>query len=221
MENKKLTYIVGGIALVALLGVGYYFLGPQAKDRIVVTNTVEKIVNKDLEFSFSYESGETALSSIESTPGQFGNSELLKMYALMESKTLDEFNKAKESGEVVESPPAISVLVFARATSTDKAEDSSVTSTSTATSSSSITKVRQWAEANSAYTSINLAQGEIQEIKVDGASALHYKADGLYTQDVYVVKYGKRMYVFVGQYLEEGDYMYKSFQALKDSILFE
>ena len=228
MENKKLTYVVGGVVLVALLGVGYYFLGPQAKDRIVVTNNVEKIVNKDLEFSFSYESGETALSSIESTPGQFGNSELLKMYALMESKTLDEFNKAKESGEVVESPPAISVLVFTRSTSTDQVEDSSATtstststSTSTATSSSSITKVRQWAEANSAYTSINLAQGEIQEIKVDGASALHYKADGLYTQDVYVVKYGKRMYVFVGQYLEEGDYMYKSFQALKDSILFE
>lgn len=219
MENKKLTYAVVGVVLVALLGVGYYFLGPQAKDRIVVTNTVEKIVNKDLNFSFSYESGETALSSIESTPGQFGNSELLKMYALMESKTLDEFNKAKESGEVVESPPAISVLVFTRATSTDQVEDSS--STSTATSSSSIIKVRQWAEANSAYTSINLAQGEIQEIKVDGASALHYKADGLYTQDVYVVKYGKRMYVFVGQYLEEGDYMYKSFQALKDSILFE
>lgn len=213
--NKKITYIIGAVIIIALSGVGYYFFGPQAKDRIVVTNTVEKIINKDLNFSFSYESGETALSSIESTPGQFGNSEILKMYTLMETEALDEFNKAKENGDAVEAPPAISVLVFARTNSNEQTEDK------TATSSSSIDKVRQWAETNEAYTGINSAQGEIQEMKVDGASALHYKADGLYAQDVYVVKYGKRMYVFVGQYLEEGDYMFKAFQNLKDSILFE
>ncbi len=212
MENQK-NIKVTIILLVALaLAMGFYFFGPQAKDRTVAVNTIEKIENRDLNFSFSYESGETALSSMEGLSDQTVNSSLLKMYVLMESVTLDEFNQAKEEGQGREAPPSISVLVFERASTTEAVNSSS---------STSFDKIKQWAEANSQFTSINLAQGAIEDVEIDGASAIHYKADGLYPQDVYVVKYGKKMYLFVGQYLEEGDYMQTAYQKLMESVLFE
>lgn len=212
MENQKNVKVVIILLVILALAMGFYFFGPQAKDRMVVVNTIEKIENEDLNFSFSYESGETALSSMEGLPEQIINPSLLKMYVLMETKSLDEFNQAKEKGEGQEAPPSISVLVFERASTTEAVS---------ASSSSSFEKVKQWAEANNQFTSINLAQGSIEDVEVDGASAIHYKADGLYPQDIYVIKYGKKMYLFVGQYLEEGDYMQTAYQKLMESVLFE
>lgn len=211
MNQNNIKWIVG-LLVVASLGAVFYFFGPQAKDRTVAVNVMEKIENEDLNFSFTYESGETALSSMETLPQQSENPNLLKMYVLMESKALDEFNKDKENEEGREAPPAISVLVFERA-STTEAEN--------ATSSSSFDRIKKWAEDNSQFSSINLAQGNIEETKIDGAPAIHYQADGLYAQDIYVVKYGKRMYLFVGQHLEEGDYMQTSYNKLIGSVLFE
>ena len=212
MDNQKNIKWIIVLLVVMALGFGFYFFGPQADNRTVAVNVIEKIENKDLNFSFSYESGETALSSMETLMDQSGDSSLLKMYVLMESKSLDEFNKAKEEGEGREAPPSISVLVFDKASSSES---------QIATSSTSFDKIKQWAENNSRFTSINLAQGTVEETKVDGASAIHYKADGLYPQDVYVVKYGKKMYLFVGQYLEEGDYMQTSYKKLMETVLFE
>ena len=212
MDNQKNIKLIIVLLMVVALGFGFYFFGPQADNRTVAVNVIEKIENKDLNFSFSYESGETALSSMETLMDQSGDSSLLKMYVLMESKSLDEFNKAKEEGEGREAPPSISVLVFDKASSSES---------QIATSSTSFDKIKQWAENNSRFTSINLAQGTVEETKVDGASAIHYKADGLYPQDVYVVKYGKKMYLFVGQYLEEGDYMQTSYKKLIETVVFE
>ena len=212
MENQKNIKWVIVLLVAVALGFGFYLFGPQADDRTVAVNVIEKIENKDLNFSFSYESGETALSSMETLQNQQNDSSLLKMYVLMESKSLDEFNKAKEEGQGREAPPSISVLVFDKASSSEAQN---------ATSSSSFDKIKQWAESNSQFTSINLAQGTVEETKIDGASAIHYKADGLYPQDVYVVKYGKKMYLFVGQYLEEGDYMQTSYKKLMETVLFE
>ncbi len=215
MNNQKnIVTVIVAFLTIAVVGGVYYFFGPQADNRTVVTNAIETIANKDLNFSFSYESGETALSSMETLPEQFGGT-LLKMYVLMESKELDAFNQAKEKGETRETPPAISVLVFERATSTESS------ATTTASSSSSMEKVKQWAVDNSQFTNINLVQGEIEEIEMDGATAIHYRTDGLYKQDVYVARYGKKMYLFVGQSMNEGDYMQSAFQKVIESVLFE
>ena len=211
MNNQKNIFIgLGILVAIAVLGAIYFFFGPPANDRMVVTNVIENIKNEDLRFSFSYESGETALSSME-TPNQIEDKDLLKMYVLMQSEALDEFNKNKATGSATEAPPAISVLVFNRATTTE---------TSNATSTS-IDRIKQWAEDNSKFTSINLVQGNVEETKIDGASAIHYKADGLYKQDVYVVRYGKKMYLFVGQSLEDGDYMQTAFSKLMETVIFE
>jgi hypothetical protein len=209
-NQRKVLFGILALVVVVVLGVIYFFFGPSANDRMVVTNAIENIKNEDLNFSFSYESGETALSSME-TPNQTEDKELLKMYVLMQSEALDEFNKNKEAGSATEAPPAISILVFNRATTTEGAD----------VATTSIDKIKQWAEANSKFTSINLVQGNVEEAKVDGASAIHYKADGLYSQDVYVVKYGKKMYLFVGQSLEDGDYMQTAFSKLMKTVIFE
>ncbi len=218
MNNQKniVTGIVAVITVI-ILGAVYYFFGPPSNDRTVVTNTTETITNEDLNFSFSYESGETALSSMETVPEQFGSSTLQKMYMLMETKELESFNQAKATGEIREAPPAISVLVFNKATTTEATATSS-TATST---DSSIERVKQWAKENNQFTNINLATSDIEETEIDGASAIHYQTDGLYKQDVYVARYGKKMYLFVGQYFSEDDYMQNAFKKVIESVLFE
>ena len=135
----------------------------------------------------------------------------------METKELESFNQAKAAGEVREAPPAISVLVFDKA-STTEATTTSSTSTST---NSSVDRVKQWAIENNQFTNINLATGGIEETEIDGASAIHYQTDGLYQQDVYVARYGKKMYLFVGQHFSENDYMQNAFKKVVESVLFE
>lgn len=210
MNNQKnIVKVVAAIAVIIILGSAYYFFNISSRDKTVVTDTIETVANKDLNFSFAFESGATALSSMETTPDQFGDSFLKKMYMLMETKELEIFDKAKESGEEREAPPAISVLVFERGPVNEEL------------ASSSEEKITQWAKDNSQFTSINLATNNIEEVEIDGVQAIHYQADGLYRQDVYVLRYGKNMYLFVGQSLAEGDYMSKAFQKVIASVSFD
>jgi len=194
----------------ALLGAGFYFFGPQAKDRMVETNVFDRIVNQELEFSFAFDSGESALSSIESIPGQLDDERIQKMYVLMETEKLQSYQSNEVEGG--EPPPAITVLVFDR-TEADKIAEAS--------STSAVEKTKKWAESNDQYTNVSSASTEIEEVDIDGAPAIHYKVDGKYSKDVYVVKYGKRMYLFVGQYESEGDYMNTAFKDLVESIYLE
>ena len=57
-------------------------------------------------------------------------------------------------------------------------------------------------------------------VEIDGIKALHYQADGLYQQDVYLVSYKDRVYMFVGQYNDMTEVTYTSFQELIKSISF-
>lgn len=207
-KNIKLGLII--VVLVAFVGVVYYFFGPQAKDRMVVTDVAERVVNEELEFSFAYESGETALSSIESQPEQLGDISLKKMYVLMESKTMIDFQNSTEGGET---PPTISILVF------DPKLSSSATVTATSTTVAD--KIKNWASDNNSFTNINLANGQVEEVEIDGVPAIKYETDGLYAQDVYIARFGGLMYLFVGQHLEAGDYMDTSFDKVIASVWFQ
>ncbi|MEZ4104068.1 MAG: hypothetical protein R3B60_02145 [Candidatus Paceibacterota bacterium] len=211
MNNNKrngLIAIVLGLAII--IGGVFYFFGPQAKNRTVVTDVMERVVNEEFNFSFAYESGETALSSIESSPEQLGNGSLQQMYVLMESKAMIDFQN-KEEG--TEAPATISILVFD--------PDLSSSTLEVATSSTVGEEIKSWAMANNGFTNINLAKGEVEEIKVDGAPAVKYQTDGLYEQDVYIARYRGLVYLFVGQYLEVGDYMDTSFDKVMESVWFE
>ncbi len=208
MNNKNIKLGIGAVLVALILGAGLYFFGPQAKDRTVMTDTVERITNKPLEFSFAFKSGEDALSSMDSIPGQFSDESLKQMYVLMETKALDEFqNKTVEAGET---PPAISVLVFVPEIDA-----------STTDSLSQIDELKLWVEANPQYTNVNLPHTDIVETEIDGATALHFIADGLYSQDTYVAKYHDQIYLFVGQYIAEDDFIHTAFLDMIKTVLFE
>ncbi len=208
MSNfKKITLAALALVVAGLVGAGYYLFGPQAKDRMVVTDVVERIYNSDLKFSFAYKSGESALSSIESPLEETNDQGLLRMYVLMETKALNDYYVTSEESET---PPAITVLVFERVAGDEATEDSTL----------EIEKIKQWAE-NNPLTSLALARTPVVDTLVDGIQAISYSADGLYLQDVYVVKYGDLMYLFVGQYLAEGDLLNVAFKEVMKSVLFD
>lgn len=208
--TKYKNIFIGFIASVLLIALGgaYYFFGPKADERMVVTNVTERITNNDLKFSFAFSSGETALSLVDSKLGERGSNGLLYMYLLMETKSLNDYYNQPENGET---PPAITVLVFEQSESDeDSVEDLSRTD-----------KIKNWAKENSSLTSFDLAKGEIIETEIDGIQALKYQSDGLYSQEIYIVKYKDLMYLFVGQYEEEGDYLNSSFASVVESIWFD
>lgn len=207
--NKK-TIIFGTIGVVVLLGAAYFFYGPGSRDRMVVVDVKERIENEALELSFEFESGEDALGFSQSAPNEFEGTSLLQAYVLMDNEARTFY---QNNTEATEAPPAISVLVFART----EEDDAAATGTPKRTAEQ---KVRDWATANSGFTNINLALTEIEEVEIDGAPGIHYTSDGLYAQDTYVVKYGDKMYLFVGQYIDASDDLHTQFQEIVNSVLF-
>jgi len=206
--NKKIIIGIVSLFVLALIGVGYHFLGSPADDRMVVTNAVERVSNSDLRFSFAYESGEHGLSSIDSTLGEIGSQGPLQMYLLMETQSLNDYYNMNDVG--TEAPPSITILVFERPVGNEALEDSMT----------EVEKIKAWANSNS-LSSIKLARSDIMETQVDSIQAISYNADGLYLQDIYIVKYGNLMYMFVGQYLKQGDYMHSSFHNLMKTVWFD
>ncbi|USN87516.1 MAG: hypothetical protein H6779_03830 [Candidatus Nomurabacteria bacterium] len=208
MNKKTLVYTL--VVLVAVLLVGYFFVKPMLQDRTIVTDTMQRIDNKDLDFSFAFPSGEGALTSIESTPEQLAGTPLQHMYVLMENKAYLEFQSAP-SGQM-KTPPAISVLVF------NETEEDQTAATGAPTA---YDKIRLWANKNDGYTNISSARDGVEELKIDGVPSVRYANQGLYKQNVSIARTGGRFYLIVGQYETEGDYLSTVYQDLIDSIIFE
>jgi hypothetical protein len=83
-----------------------------------------------------------------------------------------------------------------------------------------ITRLQNWAADNTALTSFSQALNTPDIVEIDGLKALHYRADGLYQQDVYLASYRGLVYMFVGQFNEETDLTYTAFQSLIASVSF-
>ena len=83
---------------------------------------------------------------------------------------------------------------------------------------SRITELQNWASDNSIVTAIKLAKKTPDVVDLDGVKALHYQADGLYQQDIYLLSYKARVYMFVGQYDKDMDYTYTAFQSLMKTV---
>ena len=84
-----------------------------------------------------------------------------------------------------------------------------------------VTRLQNWAIDNDILTSFTKAKATPDIIELDGTKALHYQADGLYQQDIYLVSYKNRAYMFVGQYDAPSDITKTAFDELIGTVTFE
>jgi hypothetical protein len=206
--NKKILIIVGiVIALILAFVCLRQFAGaPSTVDIPVQQQTV---VSEESRFSFQYPAGEAGFAVVE--PPATGG--IKESFILIPSNEYADFQTATEARET---PASISVLVFALEAEpeTDETDDS-------AESDSRITRLQNWAADNTILTSFNVAKATPDIVEIDGVKALHYQADGLYQQDIYLASYRSLVYMFVAQYDAEDDLTIASFPALIQSISFD
>lgn len=208
--NKKILVVVG-VAIALILGfVSYHqFAGaPTTEDMAVEQKTV---TSEEVGLSFNYPDGEAGFSLLE--PPATGS--IKKSYILIPTPEYAAFQNATEAGET---PASISVLVFALEEKSEAEEASTGTSTER---ESRIARLQNWAMDNNILTSFNTAKATPDIIEIDGVKALHYQADGLYQQDIYLASYKNRVYMFVSQYDAQDDLTIASFPALISSVSFD
>ena len=209
--NKKILIIIGVVIALILAFVGYrQFAGaPSTQDIPAEQKTV---TNQEFGLSFNYIGGETGFALVE--PPATGS--IKKSYILMPTADYADFQKATEPGET---PASISVLVFMLE---DEAEASTTQAVGTTTERESrIARLQNWAIDNNILTSFNTAKATPDIIEIDGVKALHYQADGLYQQEIYLASYRNRVYMFAAQYDKADDITITSFPALIGSISFD
>jgi hypothetical protein len=206
--SKKLYLLLGALVVVGIAS--YVVYGDYAKDQTVVAVAKETINRPDLGLSFSYPSGEEAFSMVESMATTTGS--LLQAFVMMPSQEYFDFQESKEARET---PAAMSVFVF---------KDDQATTTTTGTTTVRIDRSQRlisWATDNTNFTSYTRPLTPPVVTEIDGVEALHYRADGLYQQDVYLVSYQGNIYMFVTQFNAETDLTYTTFQELISSVSFD
>jgi hypothetical protein len=203
--KKQTLYIILAIIVIGVAALVYYQFSQRTVDLSGATK--ESVKNETVGLSFAYVSGDIGFSLIEPPIGDRG---LLAAYVLIPTKEYQDFKNAPESGEA---PASVSVLVY----SIDSA-------TSTATTSERldrVTRLQNWAIDNNILTSFNHAKATPDIVEIDGIKALHYQADGLYQQNIYLVSYRSRAYMFVGQYDAATDITNTAFEELIKSVSFD
>ncbi|MBY0309753.1 hypothetical protein K2Q16_01255 [Patescibacteria group bacterium] len=207
---STLKYLILGVVVLVVGIVGFGLYGEYAKDQAVVAVAIEKIDRPDLGFSFTYPSGEEAFSMIQSMATSTGS--MLQAYVMMPT---EEYFALEESKDARETPAAMSVFVFT---------DDQATTTTTGTTTVRLDRSERlvnWATANDSFTSFTRPLSPPEQTEIDGVDALHYRADGLYPQDIYLVSYKNRIYMFVTQFNAETDLTYTTFQELIASVSFD
>lgn len=208
--NKKILIIAGILIAIIVAFVGYkQFAGaPTPQDLGAEKQTV---TNEEYGLSFAYLVGEAGFSLVE-PPVSEG---IKKSYILIPTPEYADFQNSTEARET---PASISVLVLLLEEEDTKVETEAGTTTER---ESRITRLQNWAMDNNILTSFNVAKATPDIIEIDGVKALHYQADGLYQQDIYLASYKNRVYMFTAQYNELDDITIASFPALIESISFD
>lgn len=207
MNNKKILIIVGIVVALIVAFVGYRQFADKSAEQ--APQTQQTVTSEEFGLSFKYVDGENGFALIE--PPASGD--IKKSYILMPTPEYAAFQNATEPGET---PASISVLVFMLEDEPEEPE--------TGTSSereSRIARLQNWAMDNSILTSYNVAKATPDIVEIDGVKALHYQADGLYQQDIYLASYRSRIYMFVAQYDGADDLTITSFPGLIESISFD
>lgn len=198
----KKSHLLMGLAAIVACAAMFFVYQSVNKNKTVAANVDQTVVREDLEFAFTYPSGEGALSLVEPPVSQ--ETGLMQAYLLFPTDAYIDFQQSEEPREA---PASISVFVFEMGSTTDK-------------ESGRITRLQNWASDRASLTSYNLALNTPDILELDGVKAIHYQADGLYPQEVYLASYGGRVYMFVGQYLEAGDYLDTTFDQVIASVTF-
>lgn len=190
---KKIAYILIAVAL--MVG-GYYAYIYWALGNDSVGQTTDAYLTyseSDIGLEFEYPEGPEGYVVDERMPVDLGTG-LIKNIILM--RTEDAQNEPPVGGE---GPPVIVISVFENAKKQFP---------------------RTWADENVQYSNINLATGEVGEEVVGGANAIRYMADGLYASENIVVAHGDHMYVFTGQFMDQGSQIHRDYQSLVESVRF-
>jgi hypothetical protein len=203
--TRKYIFVSGLLGVVVLMSV-YYLVGkPLLQDRTISVTSNHTVENTELSFSFSYPSGEAGYALIE--PPVASTSELKQAYLLIEN---DEYISFQAAESTAEAPPTISIFVFDTPERTDANADVG-----------RVTRLQSWAANYPQYSGYTTIDSEPEVTEVDGATALRYTSAGVYEQEVYLVSYQRKTYVFVGQYIEQTDPIRTTFTDLMESVLFE
>ncbi len=205
--KKNNLIIIAALIAVAVAALAYYQFSRTSSD---VSNIPKETVNnRVVGLSFAYPPTENGFSLVEPPVGENG---LLAAYVLIPTK---EYEAYKTSNDVREAPASISVLVY---------EIDSGTSTVTASGSERVdrvTRLQNWATDNDTLTSYTKAKATPDIVEIDGIKALHYQADGLYQQDIYLISYQNRAYMFTAQFDAPTDITNTAFTEFIESISFE
>jgi len=201
--NKRLSgFIV--VIVVATLLLFIFVVQPWLQNQNQIEATPQTVNLEEVSLGFTYMSGEHGYSLIE-PPVQ---GDLKKAFILMSTP---EYVSYQQSGNN-DSPPAISVFVFAEPGSEDDSDMERP---------GRITRLQNWAIDNTNITAFDKSYGTPEIVELDGLKALNYQTDGSYQQDIYIAGYHGNIYMFVGQYKRPTDAIKKDFQILIDSVSFD
>jgi hypothetical protein len=211
MHSRTKTTIL--VALAIVLIVGGYFAYTQFRGPVIPAQTAETVQRTDLNLAFTYTGGEEGYAFVEPPlTDEMKAGGIEAVFLMMDADDYASYRALPPGGE---SPKSMSVFVV------KEGEESTTTATGTSTPRiDRKTKLRTWAEQNAPLTSFNLAQGTVEDVEVDGATAIKYSADGLYPQSIYIVYFKDRYYLFVGQHNGEEDPMKRDFETMVQSVLF-
>lgn len=201
-KNTKKIAIIAAFA-VALLAISLYFFQVRPAAEFAAQNAAETIVNEDLSFEFKYTAGPDALSMFEPSVNR---SPLLGSYVLLPSHDFVAIRNQQASG----TPPTISIFVYDFSDTALPVEIESLGRSE---------KILAWARANQALTGLT-EDVEPQPAELDGVSGFEYKYPSTYNQTIRLHSYDNKLYMFVGQYENNGDQMQDFYEEVLASVLF-
>tara|TARA_B100000508_G_scaffold105538_1_gene83719 strand:- start:6424 stop:7023 length:600 start_codon:yes stop_codon:yes gene_type:complete len=197
----KKSYILFGIVIVAFVAAAYVLvIKPNFEDRTVATVATMTIDRPDLDLAFTYPSGESAYTLIEPPLEQPGF--IQGVFLLMPTPEYIDYQNGKGSP-----PTSVSVFVLEQPSDDNK-------------EGGRIARLQRWAESNSQFSSFAAISSEPEVVELDGVKALRYNTSGVYDQEVYLVQYSGRIYVFTGQYENEEDAIRSMFTEFMSKVSF-
>lgn len=204
--NKKILIIIGVVIAFIVAFVGYRQFAGAPTPHDLPADELQTVTNEEFGLSFSFLGGDNGFALVE-PPATDG---IKKSFILIPTSEYADFQEATEAREA---PASISVFIF---TLEDEAETGSSTERE-----SRVARLQNWAMDNSILTSFNTAKATPDIVEIDGVKALHYQADGLYQQDIYLASYKNRVYMFASQYDGTEDVTITAFGDIISSVSFD
>lgn len=223
MESRN-NLIVGGIIVILLIVGVVWYMGyrDDADVRYEVPGEEQQVTNEAQNVEFTYYGGPEGYTLLESPENaELGDPQLVKAYTLVDTDRYNENNQSTEG--IGQRIPAITIMVFNEATSTEATSTATTTATNgttTAETESDEPTLEEWAEAHSGFTAYGLRTGEPEEVRVDNISAIHFTSEGPFRSETYIVEHRGKYYVFIGQYENDEDEVRKAFERLMTEVYF-